>query len=237
MLEKIVLSGLTINVVKKDIKNLHLSVYPPQGYIRISAPLRMHNEHIRLFAISKLYWIKQQQKKFQQQPRQQQREYLNRESHYLWGKRYLLKVIERDASPAVELKHKQIYLYIRPNQSNKAHLLVEYWYRQQFKQAIVKIMSKWESIIGVTVKKFFIQKMKTKWGSCNPDNGNVRFNIELAKKPIEYLEYIVVHEMLHLLEPTHNKRFIALMDKFMPIWQFYKNELNFSLLKHEQWKY
>lgn len=235
---QIELGSIAVDVVKKDIKNLHLSVYPPAGKVRISAPLRMNLDTIRVFAISKLGWIKQQQKKLQEQERETPREYLDRESHYVWGKRYLLKVIENDAAPAVELKHSKMHLRVRPGASEeKKQDVIEEWYRVQLKQTVPDLIAKWEPLMGVKVERFYVQRMKTKWGSCNPTVNSIRLNTELAKKPLECLEYVVVHEMVHLLEPTHNKRFISLLDGFIPKWQFYREILNRLPVKHEDWVY
>ena len=233
---QIELGEIAVDVVKKDIKNLHLSVYPPAGKVRISAPLRMNLDTIRVFAISKLGWIKQQQKKLQEQERETPREYLDRESHYVWGKRYLLKVFESDAAPAVELKHNTMHLWVRPGTSEeKKQEVIDEWYRAQLKQAVPALIAKWEPLMGVNVPRFFVQRMKTKWGSCNPNAKSIRLNTELAKKPLECLEYVVVHEMVHLLEPTHNSRFIALMDSFIPQWQFYRDALNRLPVRYEDW--
>ncbi len=232
------LGELSVDVVQKDIKNIHLSVYPPTGRVRISAPQRMELDTIRVFAVSKLGWIKRQQKKLRDQQRESPREYLERESHYLWGKRYLLKIEELDAVPKVELKHKTMLLQVRPDSSvEKKRAVLEDWYREQLKEAVPPLIAKWEPPIGVKVAKFFVQRMKTKWGSCNHRAGNIRLNSELAKKPPECLEYLVVHEMVHLLEPTHNQRFITTMDRFMPNWQFYRDELNRLPVPHENWGY
>lgn len=238
MVTKIELGEIAVDVVKKDIKNLHLSVYPPAGRVRISAPLRMNLDTIRIFAISKLGWIKQQQKKVQGQERETPREYLDRESHYVWGKRYLLKVVERDAASIVELKHRTMLMRVRPGTSDeKKQAIVEEWYRVQLKQAVPAVIAQWEPLMGVKVERFFVQRMKTKWGSCNPHSKSIRLNTELGKKPPECLEYVVVHEMVHLLEPTHNSRFIALMDRFVPKWQFYRDALNNLPVRHEAWMY
>lgn len=238
MITQIKLGDIAVEVVKKNIKNIHLSVYPPAGRVRISAPLRMNLDTIRVFAISKLGWIKQQQKKLREQERETPREYLDRESHYVWGKRYLLKVIESDTAPTVELKHRQMRLRVRPGASDeKKQAIVEEWYREHLKQAVPALISKWEPLLGVKVNRFFVQRMKTKWGSCCPGSGSIRLNTDLAKKPPGCLEYIVVHEMAHLLEPTHNGRFIALMDQFMPQWRFHREELNRLPVRHENWIY
>ena len=238
MVTKIELGEIAVEVVKKDIKNVHLSVYPPAGRVRISAPLRMNLDTIRVFAIAKLGWIKQQQKKLRTQERETPREYLDRESHYFWGKRYLLKVVERDDLPGVELKHSQMRLRIRPGSSyEKKQAIVEEWYRQQLKQSVPVLIARWEPLIGVKVERFFAQRMKTKWGGCRPESRSIRLNTELAKKPTQCLEYIVVHEMIHLLEPTHNTRFTSLMDQFMPQWRFCRAELNRLPVRHEDWGY
>jgi predicted metal-dependent hydrolase len=238
MMERIELGEIAIDVVKKDIKNIHLSVYPPSGKVRISAPLRMDLDSIRIFAITKLGWIKSQQKKLCDQERESPREYLDRESHYVWGKRYLLKVIEKDAAPAVDLKHNRMLFQIRPETSGeRKQAILEEWYRENLKEAIPSLIAKWEPLMGVKVERFFVQRMKTKWGSCNHRSRNIRLNTDLAKKPPECLEYIVVHEMTHLLVQTHNSRFTALMDQFMPKWKFYRDELIRLPVRHEDWAY
>jgi predicted metal-dependent hydrolase len=238
MVTQIELGDITVDVVHKDIKNIHLSVYPPTGRVKISSPLRMDLDTIRVFAISKLGWIKQQQRKLQEQERETPREYLDRESHYVWEKRYLLKVAASNGVPSVELKHNKMLLRVRPGASDgKKQAIPEGWYRDQLKQAVPSLIAKWERLLGVRVERFFVQKMKTKWGSCHPKARSIRLNTDLAKKPSECLEYIVVHEMTHLLEPTHSGRFITLMDQFMPNWQFYRAELNRLPVRHGDWAY
>ena len=238
MATQIQLGEIAVDVVQKDIKNVHLSVHPPTGRVRISAPTRMKTESIRLFAISKLGWIKQQQKKLRDQLRETPREFLDRESHYVWGKRYLLTVAELDEPPSVELKHNRMLLHVRPGTDQETVVaIVDAWYRDQVRKAVPALIAKWEPLIGVDVAKFFVQRMKTKWGSCSTAARTIRLNTDLAKKPVECLEYIVVHEMVHLLEPTHNKRFVALMDHFMPKWQHYREELNRLPVRHERWAY
>ncbi|MDZ4854259.1 MAG: SprT family zinc-dependent metalloprotease [Nitrospirota bacterium] len=238
MTAQVQLGDIAVEVVKKDIKNVHLSVYPPTGRVRISAPSRMSLDTIRVFAISKLDWIKQQQKKLREQERETPREYLDRESHYVWGKRYLLKLIENSSAPEVDLKRNILILRIRPGSSeDKKQAVLEEWYREQLKAAIPPVIRKWESLLDVNVTRFFVQRMKTKWGSCSHGAGSIRLNTELAKKPAECLEYIVLHEMIHLLEPTHNSRFVDLMDQFMPKWQFQREELNRLPVRHETWGY
>jgi predicted metal-dependent hydrolase len=238
MITRIELGEIAVEVVKKDIKNIHLSVYPPAGRVRISAPLRMNLNTIRLFAISKLGWIKQQRRRLLEQERETPREYLDRESHSVWGRRYLLKVTESDQAPQVELRHNQMHLRVRPGATDeKKHAIVEEWYRTQLRQATPPLIAKWERLMGVEVERFFVQRMKTKWGSCNPVSSSIRLNTDLAKKPRQCLEYIVVHEMAHLLEHTHNDRFTNLMEKFMPQWRVLRTELNRLPVRHDDWDY
>jgi predicted metal-dependent hydrolase len=232
------LGNLAVDVVQKDIKNVHLSVHPPNGRVRIAAPLRMSMNTIRVFAISKLDWIKEQQRKLREQEREPVREYLDRESHYVWGKRYLLEVVEADQAPAVELKHNKLLLHVRPGTGDdRRETIVETWYREQVRGEAPDLIAKWEPLMDVSVTRFFVQRMKTRWGSCNPRTHSIRLNTDLAKKPRECLEYIVVHEMLHLLEPTHNARFVALMDRFMPRWHFHREMLNRLPVRHDDWEY
>jgi len=238
MVSKIELGEINVDVVRKEIKNIHLSVYPPTGRVRISAPFRMDLDTIRVYAISKLGWIKKQQQKMRDQERESPREYLDRESHTVWGKRYLLKLIQKEAAPTVELKHNKMLLQIRPETSDdRKQAIIEEWYREKLKEAIPPLIAEWEPLMGVKVERFFVQRMKTKWGSCNHRSRNIRLNTDLAKKPPECLEYIVVHEMTHLLVPTHNSRFTALMNQFMPKWKFYRDELTRLPVRHEDWEY
>ncbi len=238
MVSQIKLGDIVVDVVLKDIKNVHLSVYPPTGRVRISAPKRMSIDTIRVFAISKLGWIKQQQTKLREQEREAPRDYVDRESHYVWGKRYLLTVSESDKRPSIELKHSRMLLQVRPRtDEDKRQALVEEWYREQIKTAVPPLLTRWEPLLDVRVERFFVQRMKTKWGNCNHTARTIRLNTELAKKPAECLEYIVVHELVHLLEPTHNARFVALMDRFIPKWQFYREVLNRLPVRREKWSY
>jgi predicted metal-dependent hydrolase len=237
-MQQIMLGDICIDVVHKDIKNLHLSVYPPAGKVRISAPLRMDTDTIRVFTISKLSWIKKQQSKLRSQERETPREYITRESHYYLGKRYLLKIIEHNASPNVEIKHGTIEIYIRPNTGlEKRKEILDEWYRKGLKAIIPGIIAQYENKLKVNVAEFAVKKMKTKWGTCNREAGRIWLNLELAKKPLHCIEYIIVHELLHLLERKHNEVFISYMDKFLPKWRFYKEELNRSPLRHENWTY
>lgn len=238
MITQLRLGDIAVDVVLKDIKNIHLSVYPPTGRVRISAPLRTRLETIRVFAISKLAWIKQQQRKLLRQERETLREYLDRESHYVWGKRYLLKIIERDEAPSVELRQRWLVLRVRPGtDAKKKRAILEEWYREQLKRAVPLLIARWEPMIGVKVKRFFVQRMRTKWGSCAFAAGSIRLNTDLAKKPPECLEYIVVHEMVHLIERHHNDRFGGLMDGSLPNWKGLRQALNSAPLAHTAWSY
>ena len=232
------LSGIDIDVQRKSIKNIHLSVLPPTGAVRISAPHHVNVDTIRVFALTRLAWIKKQQKKFVDQIRETPREYIDRESHYFEGRRYFLEIVEQNAPPKVELESKRITLYIRPEttEDKKKQILTD-WYRQKLKNSIENLISQWETRLEVKVEKFTIQQMKTLWGSCTPERRSIRLNLELAKKPTECLEYIVVHELLHLLEPTHNKHFIELLDKHLPQWRRYREMINTLPVKHEHWDY
>jgi len=234
--------NFAVAVSMKDIKNVHLSVHPPEGGVRVSAPLGMSEDTIRVFVISRLAWIKQQQTKFRQQEREAPREFINRESHYFNGERYLLKLVPSEGIEKLEnkivLKHKTMELHVRTDASIESRaLVVSEWYRQQLKQAVPVLITKYEKLMKVKVAEFGIKKMKTKWGTCNPTAKRIWLNLELAKKPSECLEYIVVHEMAHLLAHSHNDQFVALMDKFMPKWRFYKDELNRLPVRHESWEY
>ena len=232
------LGNVAVDVVLKDIKHVHLSVHPPTGRVRISAPTRMKIDTIRVFAISKLDWIRQQQRKVREQERETPRDYVDRESHYVWGKRYLLTVSESDDAPFIELKHSRMLLRVRPRTGVEARkAVVEQWYRDQLKEAVPALLARWQPLLGVRVKQFFVQRMKTRWGSCNHRARTIRLNSELAKKPRECLEYVLVHELVHLLEPTHNARFVALMDRFMPRWEFLREKLNRLPVGHADWEY
>jgi predicted metal-dependent hydrolase len=238
MVTELRLGEIAVDVVLKDIKNVHLGVYPPTGRVRISAPKRMSLNTIRVFAISKLGWIKQQQRKLRSQERETPREYLDRESHYVWGIRYLLKVVLDNDSPKVELKHRKMILRVAPGTSEETkQASLARWYREQIKTAVPALVTKWGPIIPVKVERVFVQRMKTKWGSCNAGRRSIRLNTDLAKKPRECLEYIVVHEMIHILEPTHGPRFVALMDRLMPQWRACREQLNRLPVCHEKWTY
>jgi len=235
-MEQLKIGNITVDVVRKSIKNIHLRVYSPEGRVRISAPNRIDLATIRAFAISKISWVKKQQTRLRNQEREPQREFINRETHYFDGKRYLLKVIERNAAPKVVLKHSVIELYVRPETDTlKKKSILDEWYRRKLKETVPALIEKWEKKMNVQVNEFGIKRMRTRWGTCNRQAKRIWLNLELAKKPPEYLEYIVVHEMVHLLERKHNDRFNMLMTEFIPKWQFYKDELNRLPISHLDW--
>jgi len=224
------LSEIRCDVIHKNIKNLHLRVPEPCGKVRISAPLWMDLETIRLFIISKLGWIRKQQTKLRNQKRTTPLEYLTHESHYYLGQSYLLQVIEHNAAPKVILKHDSIELYVRKDASKEYRKKVlQNWYRQQLRELLPQYIEKLEKMVKVKVAELRIKTMKTRWGTCNPKAKRIWLNTELAKKPIESLEYVLVHEIVHLLERKHNKRFAAYMDEFLPQWRLRREELNRSV--------
>src|SRR2546429_3096714 len=211
---------------------------PPAGRVRISAPKRMSVDTIRVYAVSKLDWIKKQQTKLREQERESRREYLERESHYVWGRRYLLKVVEEDATPDVQVRPGAMLLRIRPGSSEGTRAaLMAAWYRQTLRIAAQPLIEVWERRLRVRVQRLFVQQMRTKWGSCNTTARSIRLNTELAKKSRECLEYVVLHELVHLLEHRHNERFKEYMDRFMPQWRQYRDELNRAPLAHVEWRY
>lgn len=236
MKDIIQLGELNIDVTRKDIKNVHLSVHPPDGRVSLSAPVNTRLEVVRAYAISKLSWIRLQQEKLAKQSRETPRQFVKRESHYLWGRRYLLNVIVTEDKPKVIIDHKRIHLYVKPgvNREKKAEILYE-WQKSLLHEFIQEVVPKWEKILGVKVKAYFVQKMKTKWGSCNHKSQNIRLNTELVKKPKDLVEYVIVHEMVHLLVPTHNDHFLALMNKYYPQWREARLELNELPLGHVEW--
>lgn len=238
-MDQISISNIKIDVIRKNIKNIHLAVYPPTGRVRIAAPLNVNEDAIRLFAISKLGWIKRHQRKFEGQERIAPREYKQRESHYFQGRRYLLNIIEKDAPPKVALRTKTyIDLYIRPDSPiEKRNEIMTEWYRKELKKQIPPIIDKWEKIMKVVVADWQVKQMKTKWGSCNIEEKRIWINLELAKKPDRCLEYIIVHEMIHLLERHHNDRFLYYIDTYLPNWKQLKAELNKLPVSHADWKY
>lgn len=225
---------LRVEVVRKDIKHLYLSVQPPDGRVRISAPPRLHLDTLRVFTLSKLGWIKQQQQKLRDRARETPQARLDRETHYLWGNRYLLQVIEDEGPACLTRSPGKLLLRVRPGtEEEQRRELLAAWYRQQLEAAAAELITKWEVILGVKVQRLFIRRMKTRWGSCTPARGSIRLNTELAKKPLSCLEYIVVHELAHLIERRHNDRFRSIMDAHLPQWPACRELLNRSPSPHE----
>lgn len=221
------IGDLSVDVVRKDIKNLHLSVHPPTGRIRIAAPHSLGTEAIRAYAISRIAWIRRNQKRLLLQPREPVRDYVDRESHYVWGERVLMKIDKANSSPRVRLQHKTLVLNIGEDSSrDERHKIVETWYRTALKREAEALAMKWEAQLGVRINRLLIQRMRTKWGSCNPVSRNIRLNTELAKKPRECLGYVVLHELAHLIEPKHSDRFYAILDAKLPQWRDIRNLLN-----------
>lgn len=237
MTEIIQLGEISIEVTRKDIKNVHLSVRPPDGHVTLAAPLATRLEVARAYAISKLGWIRDQQKQLTSQARETPRQFITRESHYLWGRRYLLNVEQRDAKPCVTMDHKRMTLTVRPGSSDtKRAEVMHQWHKELLHEAVPPLIRKWEPKLGVQVHGYFLQRMKTKWGGCNHRAGHIRLNTELVKKPKHLLEYVIVHEMAHLLEPTHSDRFLAILDKHYPTWREARAELNELPLTAENWR-
>ena len=237
MTETIRLGDVEIAVTRKAVKNVHLSVHPPAGHVTLVAPTNTRLEIARAYAISKLGWIRDQQAKLRAQARETPRQYIERESHDLWGRRYLLSVVEQDEKPSVQIDHRRIVLSVRPGSAlAKRAAIMHEWQRSLLHAVVPALIQKWETKLGVQVAAYFLQRMKTKWGGCQPRARNIRLNTELVKKPKDLLEYVVVHEMLHLIEPTHGERFVALLDRHYPTWREARAELNELPLAAEVWK-
>ena len=237
MTEIIQIGEVAIAVTRKDVKHVHLSVYPPMGHVTLVAPIDTRPEVARAYAISKLGWIRDQQATLCRQARETPRQFVERESHYLWGQRYLLTVIEKDAKPFVRLGHRRITLTVRPGSTTaKREKVIHEWHKALLHEAVPPLVHKWEARLGIEVAGYFLQRMKTKWGSCNRRAGNIRLNTELVKKPKGLLEYVVVHEMLHMIAPTHGEQFLGLMNQHWPAWREARAELNELPLAAEAWR-
>jgi predicted metal-dependent hydrolase len=234
--ELIQLGDLDIAVTRKAVKNVHLSVHPPCGRVTLVAPIATRLDVARAYAISKIGWIRNQQTILKIQARETPRQFIERETHVLWGRRYLLSVVEKEVKPSVTLDHRRITLTVRPGSSlEKRQEVMDDWYRYLLHQSVPPLIAKWEARLGVKVSGYYLQKMKTKWGGCNFHAGNIRLNTQLAKKPKDLLEYVLVHEMLHLIEPTHSERFFSLLTKHFPTWAEARAELNELPLTAENW--
>lgn len=230
------IGDITVQVTRKAIKHVHLSVHPPSGRVTLTAPIATRLDVARAYAISRLGWIRQQQERLKNQARETPRRFIERESHYLWGRRHLMTVVDRDAKPSVSLDHKRIALTVRPGSSAaKRAEVIHQWHKSLLHAVVPAMIRKWEAKLKVKVADYFLQRMKTRWGSCNARAGHIRLNTELVKKPKDLLEYVIVHEMVHLLEPTHSDRFIGLLQKHYPTWREARAELNELPLGADNW--
>jgi predicted metal-dependent hydrolase len=228
--------GIDIEVVYRDIKNLHIGVYPPVGRVRVAAPKRLDEERVRLAVIQRLPWIKQQQKQLRDAVRQSEREMVTGESHFIWGTRLRLRVIERPGRAHVEVDHDRLLLYVPEGTDQEARTkILHRWHRNELRRAIEPLISQWEPVVGQTASQWGIKRMKTKWGSCNRESGRIWINLELAKKHPHSLEYVVVHELAHLVERNHGERFAKLMDSLLPDWRARRDTLNNAPLADEVW--
>jgi predicted metal-dependent hydrolase len=237
MTQNIQLGEVTVRVTKKDIKNVHLSVHPPDGRVTLTAPRSTRLDVARAYAISKLAWIREQKQKLTNQAREAPRKYIERESHYVWGRRYLMTIVYREAKPKICLDHKRLTLSARPGSDAKMRAeIMHEWSKARLHDVVPALIQMWEPRLKVKVSRYFLQRMKTKWGSCNFQAGHIRLNTELLKKPKDLLEYVIVHEMIHLLQPTHSERFIAMLQLHYPAWREARAELNELPLTAEVWK-
>lgn len=229
--------GIDIDVIYKDIKNLHVGVYPPHGRVRVAAPTKLNDDNVRLAVVGRLAWIKRQRAQLRDAARQSRREMVTGESHYLWGRRYRLDVTERPGAPYLDVKGDRLLLSVPEGTSaERRRKVLDRWHRDQLRQALPELIEKWEQVIGAEVPRWTIRRMKTKWGSCNRESRHIWFNVELAKKQPECLEYIVVHEMAHYLERGHGEPFTTLMDSLLPDWRERRDRLNDAPLAEETWK-
>lgn len=236
MSETILLGEIKLALVRKQVKYVHLTVHPPTGEVTLVAPQGTRTEVARAYAISRLGWIRQRQKQMAAQARETPRQFVERESHQVWGRRYLLSVREADERPKVTISHRRLCLTVRPGTSliKRAEVMHD-WHKAQLHAVVPALIVKWEVQLGVRVSGYFLQRMKTRWGSCNPKIGNIRLNTELVKKPRDLLEYVLVHEMVHLLAPNHKDGFITLLNKHWPHWRESRAELNELPLGTEDW--
>ena len=236
-MHEITVGSVTVQVVRKAIKNLHLGVYPPHGRVRVAAPLALKDDAVRLAVISRLGWIKQQQARFEAQPRQSPREMVSGESHYFLGRRYRLQVVTGDGPPKV-LSHAGSTIELRApagaSVADRERVLAR-WYRRELQERVEPLVEKWQRLLGVDVAAWGIKKMKTRWGTCNQQARRVWLNLELAKQPARCIEYLVVHELVHLCERTHGERFTTIMDEHLPRWRALRRELAEGPLAHEEW--
>jgi predicted metal-dependent hydrolase len=238
MSETIQIGELSIQVSRKSIKNVHLTVHPPDGRVSLVVPLTTRADVARAYAISRLAWIRNQQQKLANQARETPRQFIERESHMLWGRRHLLSIHYQDAKPSVSLDHKRINLFVRENaDALKRSKVIHQWHKSLLHEVIPPLIRKWEPRLKVKVRGYYLQRMKTKWGSCNHSAGNIRLNTELVKKPKDLLEYVIVHEMAHLLEPKHSDRFFTILQEHYPTWREARNELNALPLSAESWSH
>ena len=238
MAHRIVIQHLTVEIVRKSIKNLHLGVYPPEGRVRVATPLAVSDDAVRRAVIGKLGWIKRQQANFRAQPRQAKREMIDGESHYFQGQRYRLRIVESIAAPKVVINKSRLELHVLPTLTpEERERVLQRWYRARLKELIVPLLEKWQPVVGAQALHWGIRKMKTRWGSCNTDAGRIWLNLELAKKPMQCVEYVLVHELVHLHERRHDDRFCELMDQAIPQWQARREELNRAPLSCENWDY
>ena len=234
---RIEVRGIAVEVVRKDIKHLHLGVYPPEGRVRVAAPLHLDDDAVRLAVISRLAWIRRKRAEFEGQDRQSRREFVTGESHYFEGRRYRLDVIVSNGPTGIRLRD-NAWIEMRARASNgrdAREALLYSWYRARLRERIPEMVAKWEPRIGVTVADWRIRRMKTRWGTCNSEPGRIWLNSELAKKPVPCLEYVVVHEMVHLIEHGHTERFRSILDRMMPGWRMRLDELNRAYLADEEW--
>lgn len=230
-------AGLSVQIVRKPIKNLHLGVYPPNGRVRVAVPTAVSDQAVRLAVIGKLGWVKRQQAKFATQPRQTRREMVSGESHYYLGRRYRLRVVFRPGPERVVLlRRATLELQVRPGTDvERREQVLLRWYRQRLRELIPPLLERWEPKLGVHAAEWRIKRMKTKWGGCTVHARRIWLNLELAKKPVRCLEYLVVHELAHVIEPRHDARFMAVMDRHLPNWRTRRKELNAAPLGHDTW--